>query len=37
MSEGRIAVPDGPGLGLDPIPEILEGYTTDVVTITGFS
>ncbi|ACU73901.1 Mandelate racemase/muconate lactonizing protein [Catenulispora acidiphila DSM 44928] len=36
MSEGRIAVPDGPGLGLDPIPEILEGYTTDVVTITRF-
>lgn len=37
MSEGRIAVPDGPGLGLEPIPEIVEGYTTDVVTVTRFS
>ncbi|WP_194898417.1 o-succinylbenzoate synthase [Catenulispora pinisilvae] len=37
MSEGRIAVPGGPGLGLEPMLEIVEGYTTDVVTVAGFS
>jgi len=36
MDEGRVAVPEGPGLGLDPILEIVEGYTTDVVTVTRF-
>jgi O-succinylbenzoate synthase len=37
MHDGRIAVPDGPGLGLEPVAEILEGYTTEVVTVSSFA
>ena len=30
-TQGRIAVPDGAGLGLEPVGELLERYTTEVV------
>jgi o-succinylbenzoate synthase len=36
MGDGLIAVPRGPGLGLDPEPEIMERFTTDVATLTEF-
>lgn len=36
MDGGRITVPGGPGLGVEPVGEILEGYTTGVVTVGGF-
>lgn len=34
LEEGTLAVPDGPGLGVTPIPEILEEVTTSVRMIT---
>lgn len=33
LEDGRIRVPTGPGLGVEPIPEILEKVTTAVETI----
>ncbi|GAA1984744.1 o-succinylbenzoate synthase [Catenulispora subtropica] len=36
MHDGRIAVPDAPGLGLEPIPDVLEGYTTNVEVLSRF-
>jgi o-succinylbenzoate synthase len=36
MRDGRIAVPELPGLGLEPVPEIVARYTTDVVTLSDF-
>jgi O-succinylbenzoate synthase len=32
LHEGRLAVPTGPGLGVTPIPEVLERVTTSVET-----
>jgi O-succinylbenzoate synthase len=34
LEDGRVRVPTGPGLGVDPIPEFLEEVTTSVETIT---
>ena len=28
LADGRLAVPTGPGLGVTPIPELLERVTT---------
>jgi O-succinylbenzoate synthase len=36
MADGLIGVPEGPGLGLDPEPELMERVTTDVMTLTEF-
>jgi O-succinylbenzoate synthase len=33
MREGRLRVPEGPGLGVDPLPEVLESVTTSVETL----
>jgi o-succinylbenzoate synthase len=33
MHDGHIVVPDGPGLGLEPVPELLEGCTTAVIPL----
>lgn len=33
LEDGRVRVPTGPGLGVEPIPEILEKVTTAVETI----
>jgi O-succinylbenzoate synthase len=33
LEEGRLAVPAGPGLGVAPIPDVLEEVTTSVETI----
>ena len=33
LEDGRIRVPTGPGLGVEPIPEILEDVTTAVETL----
>ena len=30
LDDGRLAVPTGPGLGVSPIPEQLERFTTGV-------
>jgi o-succinylbenzoate synthase len=30
LKDGRLAVPDGPGLGVAPLPEVLERVTTEV-------
>jgi O-succinylbenzoate synthase len=32
--DGMMAVPDGPGLGVDPLPERLEACTTRVERVT---
>ncbi len=32
LRDGRLEVPRGPGLGVTPVPEILEELTTSVVT-----
>jgi O-succinylbenzoate synthase len=29
LVDGRLRVPDGPGIGVDPIPEVLAGYTVE--------
>jgi len=36
MQDGLIAVPRGPGLGLEPVPELLEEFTTEVVSFSEF-
>jgi O-succinylbenzoate synthase len=28
MEDGRITIPTGPGIGVEPIPEVLERFTT---------
>ena len=33
MREGRLRVPEGPGLGVDPLPDVLEAVTTSVETV----
>jgi o-succinylbenzoate synthase len=33
LNEGRLAVPDGPGLGVTPIPDVLDEVTTSVRTV----
>ncbi|HJP65325.1 MAG TPA: o-succinylbenzoate synthase [Actinomycetota bacterium] len=33
LRDGRLRVPEGPGLGVEPIPEILERFTQSVRTI----
>ena len=35
LHDGRLAVPTGPGLGVTPIPEVLERVTTSVETCAG--
>ena len=30
MEDGHLTVPTGPGLGVTPIPELLEEFTTSV-------
>jgi O-succinylbenzoate synthase len=32
LDDGRLAVPSGPGLGVSPIPDVLERFTTSVET-----
>ena len=32
LKDGRLAVPDDPGLGVTPLPEVLERVTTEVET-----
>jgi O-succinylbenzoate synthase len=34
LADGRLHVPEGPGLGLVPIPEVLDAVTTSTETIT---
>ncbi|HWL66721.1 MAG TPA: o-succinylbenzoate synthase [Actinomycetota bacterium] len=34
LERGRVRVPTGPGLGVEPVPEFLEEVTTSVETIT---
>lgn len=33
LDAGHLRVPDGPGLGVSPVPEVLEGFTTSVEEI----
>src|SRR5947199_663159 len=33
MRDGRLRVPEGPGLGVEPLPDVLEGLTTGVETL----
>jgi O-succinylbenzoate synthase len=30
LTDGHLAVPQGPGLGVEPLPDVLEGLTTSV-------
>jgi O-succinylbenzoate synthase len=30
LTDGHLAVPRGPGIGVEPIPDVLEGLTTSV-------
>ena len=34
LVDGKVAVPQGPGLGVDPIPDVLAEITTSVETLT---
>jgi O-succinylbenzoate synthase len=34
LEDGRVRVPTGPGLGVEPIPDILKEVTSSVVTLT---
>jgi O-succinylbenzoate synthase len=34
LEEGRLAVPTGPGIGVQPLPEVLEEMTTSVEVVT---
>ena len=34
LEEGRLRVPDGPGIGVDPLPDVLERLTTRVETLS---
>ena len=34
MEDGGVAVPQGPGFGVEPIPELLTEYTVDSVEVT---
>jgi o-succinylbenzoate synthase len=33
LDDGRLAVPSGPGLGVDPIPSVLEAFTTSTTYV----
>ena len=33
LEDGRLRVPTGPGIGVDPLPEVLESITTSVETV----
>jgi o-succinylbenzoate synthase len=35
LADGRLRVPEGPGLGVSPIPGLLEGFTTHAELIRG--
>ncbi|KHL17230.1 O-succinylbenzoate synthase [Mumia flava] len=34
LSDGHLTVPDGPGLGVEPVPELLDAVTTDTEWIS---
>ena len=34
LDDGQLPVPTGPGIGVDPIPEVLAGMTTDVIELS---
>ena len=34
LEDGRLRVPTGPGIGVDPLPDVLESLTTSVETIS---
>jgi O-succinylbenzoate synthase len=33
LEDGRLRVPSGPGIGVDPLPDVLDEITTSVDTI----
>jgi L-alanine-DL-glutamate epimerase-like enolase superfamily enzyme len=34
LADGRIAVPEGPGLGVDVVPEAVDEFRTELIEIT---